>query len=119
MVAVPRFRLCGDEAARDCAGDEQHCDEQQAGAEEHRREEPVFGGANAVADHSHEPQEREPGEGHEIECEDHGAFAPWVVEPRGSVVWVCGDSDPQQDEGGAEEQSEHDAGDCGSARRAQ
>ena len=66
------------QAPRNGGGGEQHGDEQQSAAEKHRRKKPILKEADAVPQHRHEPEERDPREGNQVQCDANRILKGWV-----------------------------------------
>ena len=81
-------------------GGEQHGDEQQSAAQKYRCEEPIFEQADAVAQHSHEPEERDPREWNQVQSDADPIPVGWIGKPDTGVLWVGRDSESDEYQAG-------------------
>ena len=81
-------------------GGEQHGDEQQSAAQKYRCEEPIFEQADAVAQHGHEPEERDPREWNQVQCDADPVPVGWIGKPDTGVLWVGRDRESDEYQAG-------------------
>ena len=109
LRAAVRLLQHQDQAGRDRGPGEEQGQEEQPAAHEDRREQAVLDVSQLLADHPDEPQERDPGEGHELETEPD-QLATVTVGEQGLVARV-GHRHARQHHGGQEQDPEDDSGD--------
>ena len=97
------------QTAGDRAGGEQHGDEQQSAAQEHRREQPILTLADPVTNHADEPEERNTGERQQVQGENHSIAFALAGEPRTGVLGITRDSETNEHHRSREQQREGDA----------
>ena len=97
------------ECNRQSRSSERHREVQQPAAEHHAREEPILSIAEPIADDADEPEERDPGKGHQPQREVDPVSVR--VEPFAGVTVDWRHGQPEHDGRRAEQHGEQDAGD--------